>query len=197
MHSKLLFLLSFFCFTQSTWAILPIQHWQTSNGARVYFVENRDIPMIDLSIDFAAGNAYDTAARKGVASMTNRIMRLGAEGMDEEEIARRTAEIGVSVAGRFDGDSAGLGMRTLSSRAELEQALDIFTRVLQQPTFPAPVLEREKKRLVSALKESDIQPGAIVARTFNQLLYGKHPYGFRSSGDVESVMTITDRKSVV
>ena len=195
MHSNYMILLNFLVFalfsSQAAWAILPIQHWQTSNGARVYFVENRDIPMIDLSIDFAAGNAYDAAARKGVASMTNRIMRLGAEGLDEEEIARRTADIGVSVAGRFDGDSAGLGMRTLSSRAELEQALDIFTRVLQQPTFPAPVLEREKKRLVSALKESDIQPGAIVARTFNQLLYGEHPYGFRSSGDVESVMTIT------
>ena len=186
-----LILLSFLFFSQLAHAILPIQHWQTSNGARVYFVENRDIPMIDLSIDFAAGNAYDSAARTGVASMTNRIMRLGAQGMDEEEIARRTADVSVSVAGRFDGDSAGLGMRTLSSRAEREQALEVFTRVLHQPTFPAAVLEREKRRLTSSLKESDIQPGSIVARTFNQLLYGNHPYGFRSSGDIDSVSKIT------
>ena len=61
MRSNYMILLNFLVFSlfssQAAWAILPIQHWQTSNGARVYFVENRDIPMIDLSIDFAAGNA--------------------------------------------------------------------------------------------------------------------------------------------
>ena len=29
-------------------ALLPIQHWQTTSGARVYFVENHDLPMLDL-----------------------------------------------------------------------------------------------------------------------------------------------------
>ena len=191
MHSKLLFLLSFFCFTQSAWAILPIQHWQTSNGARVYFVENRDILMIDLSIDFAAGNAYDTAARKGVASMTNRIMRLGAEGLTEDDIARKTADIGAGISGRFDSDRAGLAMRTLSSRAELDQALDVYTRILHKPLFPQPAFEREKTRLLGSLKESDIQPGTIAGVTFNRLMYGTHSYGLRASGGIESVGKIT------
>ena len=42
------------------YALLPIQHWQTKNGARVYFVENRDLPMLDVSVDFPAGSAFDT-----------------------------------------------------------------------------------------------------------------------------------------
>ena len=63
-------------------------------GARVYFVENRDIPMLDLSIDFAGGSGFDRAEKPGVASMTNHIMRLGAEGMDEDEIARKLADVG-------------------------------------------------------------------------------------------------------
>ncbi|HTD91603.1 MAG TPA: pitrilysin family protein [Burkholderiales bacterium] len=172
-------------------AILPIQHWQTQNGARVYFVENRDIPMLDLSIDFAAGSGFDLAQKPGVASMTNHIMRLGAEGMTEDEIARKTADIGAGVSGRFDSDRAGLSMRTLSSSTEREQALEVFTRILHKPVFPAEVLAREKTRLIGALKEADIQPGTIVARTFNQLMYGAHPYGLRSSGDIESVPKIT------
>ena len=44
-------------------AILPIQHWQTSGGARVYFVENHDLPMVDISVEFAAGAAYARSAR--------------------------------------------------------------------------------------------------------------------------------------
>jgi zinc protease len=191
MRSKYLFLLIILLYSGAAQAILPIQHWQTTSGAKVYFVENRDIPMLDLSIDFAAGSGMDSTQKPGVASMTNRIMQLGAEGMDEDDIARRTADIGTSVSGRFDNDRAGLSMRTLSSRAEREQALEVFTRILHQPVFPAGAFLREKMRLISAIKESDIQPGTIASRTFNRLIYGGHPYGQRASGDVESVGKIT------
>jgi zinc protease len=191
MRIKYFILLLFFIAPSVAQAILPIQHWQTSSGAKVYFVENRDIPMLDLSIDFAAGSGMDGSAKAGVASMTNRILRLGAQGMDEDEIARRTADIGAGISGRFDSDRAGLSMRTLSSRAEREQAIEVYTRILHQPVFPAGAFEREKTRLISAIKESDIQPGTIASRTFNQLIYGGHPYGQRAAGDVESVGKIT------
>lgn len=186
-----LFLLTLLFLSGAAQAILPIQHWQTSSGAKVYFVQNRDIPMLDLSIDFTAGAGMDSAQKTGVASMTNRIMQLGAEGMDEDEIARRTADIGAGISGRFDSDRAGLSMRTLSSRAEREQAIEVFTRMLHKPLFPAGAIERERTRLISAIKESDIQPGNIASRTFNQLIYSGHPYGQRASGDVESVGKIT------
>src|SRR4029079_12042889 len=75
-------------------ALLPIQHWPTATGARVYFVENRDLPMLDLSVQFPAGAGYDAAAKSGVASMTNRMLQLGADGMNEDEIARRLADVG-------------------------------------------------------------------------------------------------------
>jgi len=194
MRSKHLFLLSIlFMSLASTMAhaILPIQHWQTSNGARVYFVENRDIPMLDLSVDFAAGAGFDRAQKQGVASMTNRILQRGSEGLTEDEIASKTADVGAGISGRFDSDRAGLGMRTLSSRAEREQALEVFTRMLQKPLFPADVLAREKTRLIGSLKESDIQPGTIAGLTFNRLMYGAHPYGLRASGDIESVGNIS------
>jgi zinc protease len=191
MRNKYLILLSFLLSPNIALAILPIQHWQTSTGARVYYVENRDIPMLDVSIDFAAGSGFDRNDKSGVASMTNRVMQLGAEGMNEDDIARKTADIGAGISGRFDTDRAGLSMRTLSSRAEREQALDVFTRILHKPLFPAEALARERTRLIGSIKESDIQPGSIAARTFNSLLYGTHPYGLRSSGDVASVGKIT------
>lgn len=190
MRIKYLFLLIFFVSSPAL-ALLPIQHWTTASGARVYFVENRDIPMLDLSVDFAAGSGFDRAEKAGVANMTNRILRLGAEGLDQDEIARRTADVGAQIAGRFDSDRAGVSLRTLSSSAEREQALEVYTRLLHKPTFPAATLGREKTRLVGALRESDIQPGTIASRTFNELLYGTHPYALRSSGDPASVEKIT------
>jgi len=172
-------------------AILPIQHWQTASGARVYFVENRDLPMFDLSVEFPAGAAYDTRDKSGAASMTSQLLRLGAGGLGENEIARQLSDVGAQLAPRFDTDRAGLALRTLSSAPERRQALDIFNRILQHPEFPEAVLEREKVRLIGALKEADTKPETIAALTFFRLAYGDHPYGLRSSGEVGTVSALT------
>ena len=43
-------------------AALPIQHWEASTGARVYFVESHDLPMLDVSVEFPAGSGARHAA---------------------------------------------------------------------------------------------------------------------------------------
>jgi zinc protease len=172
-------------------ALLPIQHWQTASGSRVYFVENHDLPMLDISVEFPAGAAHDRPAQAGVASMTQRLLRAGADGTSEDEIARRLADLGARLGGRFDYDRAGLALRTLSSARERGQSLDILARLLRAPDFPVEVLEREKVSLIGALKEADIKPDTIVSRTFYRLAYRDHPYALRDSGEVETVKAIT------
>jgi zinc protease len=172
-------------------AIPPIQHWQTSSGARVYFVENRDLPMLDVSVEFPAGSAYNRADQAGLAALTNRLLTAGAEGLTEEDIARRMADAGAQFGGRFDTDRAGLGLRTLSSARERRQALEVFSRVLRAPTFPQAILEREKVSLIGELKESNTQPATIASVNFYRLVYPDHPYGVRGSGEVETVQKIT------
>ena len=171
-------------------AILPIQHWQTANGARVYFIENRDLPMLDISVEFPAGSGYDRTDKAGVAAMTNRLLAAGAEGMSEDDIARAMADVGAQLGSRFDSDRAGLSVRALSSARERGRALDIMGRLLRSPSFPQAVLEREKVRLIGALKESDTQPATIASLTFHRLAYPGHPYGLRGTGEVETVQKI-------
>jgi len=172
-------------------ALLPIQHWQTKSGARVYFVESHDLPMLDVSVDFAAGSVYDTPEKSGVAGMTLGLMRLGAGGLSESEISRRIADTGAQLANRFDGDRSGLSLRTLTGKAELAQSLDVFAQILRRPEFPAAVLEREKARAVGAIKEADTKPETLLNRNFSRMIYGTHPYGLRGSGEAETVAALT------
>lgn len=172
-------------------AILPIQHWETRNGARVLFVENHDLPILDLSVEFPAGAAYDGKQKAGLARMTNRVLQLGADKLDEDDIARRLADVGAMMNGRFDTDRGGLALRTLSSAKEREQALGVFAAVLEQPTFPANVLSREKVRTIAAIKESNTKPETIAAVNFFRLVFPDHPYGQRQSGEVETVEALT------
>jgi zinc protease len=42
----------------------PIERWQTASGARVLFVENHALPIVDIQVDFAAGTAYENVGRR-------------------------------------------------------------------------------------------------------------------------------------
>ena len=172
-------------------AQLPIQHWQTKSGARVYFVENRDLPILDVTVDFPAGSGFDTREKSGLAGMTNHMLRLGADGFNEDEIARGFADVGAQVVSRFDADRGGLGVRTLSSATEREQALGLMLRILRRPEFPQAVLEREKVRAIDAIREAETRPEDLSDRAFQRLLYRDHPYGLRPIGEVDTVQTLT------
>lgn len=189
-HFITTFSLALLAFSISANAAVKIQQWQTSTGAEVYFVENHDLPIVDLSVNFAAGSAHDTAEKSGVAGITKYMMTLGAAGMSDEAIANKMADIGAILGGDFDADRAAFSLRTLSSAREQALALEVFTKVLQQPDFPEAVLTREKARIISGLQEASTQPESISNKAFMAALYGKHPYGLDESGDVETVAKI-------
>ena len=179
------------CLSTLAFATPNIQHWQSTSGAKVLFVENHDIPMLDVEVTLQAGSSFDTADKSGVASMTHGLLDSGADGLSEDDISRGMADIGAQFGGGFDQDSASVSLRTLSSAAERDKALDIMARVLQHPVFPENILEREKIRLIAALKEADTKPENIAERTFQKAVFGTHPYALRGSGEVDTVEKIT------
>jgi len=164
-----------------------IQHWQAPSGAQIYFVENHDLPMLDVAVDFPAGSGFDTAEKSGLAGLTHGLLDLGAEGMSEDDIARKLADIGAQLGGNFDADRSNISLRTLSSNAERDEALTIMARILQRPLFPEAVLEREKARLIAALKEAETKPESIASKAFSKAVFGGHPYGLPASGEIASV----------
>lgn len=168
-------------------AALKIQHWQTVSGAEVYFVENHDLPIVDLSVNFPAGSSRDTAEKSGVAGVTRHLMTLGAAGMSDELISNQLADVGAVLGGEFDTDRAAFKLRTLSSEREQKQALDVFTKILQNPDFPDNVLSREKARIISGLQEAETQPESIANRAFMRAMYGNHPYSLDESGEIATV----------
>ena len=178
-------------FSGAAQAGVKIQQWQTASGSEVYFVENHDLPIVDISVNFAAGSARDSAEKSGVAGVTRYMMTLGAAGMSDEMIANKMADVGAILGGDFDADRAGFKLRTLSSEREKAQALEVFTKILQQPDFPEEVLAREKARIISGLQESATQPESISNKAFMKALYGSHPYSLDESGEEDTVAKVT------
>ena len=166
-------------------AAVKINHWQTTAGSDVYFVENHDLPIIDMAVNFPAGSARDTKSTSGVAGVTRYMMTLGAEGMSEEVITNKFADIGAVLGGELDSDRAAFKLRTLTS--ESAKALETFNAILHKPDFPDTVLTREKIRIIAGINEAETMPESISSKAFMKAMYGAHPYGLEASGEVNTI----------
>ncbi|WP_310447803.1 pitrilysin family protein [Thiobacillus sp.] len=175
----------------SAQAAISIQNWQTPQGARVYFVESHELPMLDISVDFPGGSARDPANQPGLAQLTHGLLDQGAGGLSDSEIAHRLADVGAELGGTFERDRAGVTLRTLSSGAEKTAALALLARVLQQPEFPQAVIKREKQRLIAGIREAEADPGTVAGKAFYRALYGTHPYAHDESGDPAAIAKLT------
>ena len=169
-----------------------IEQWTAATGARVLFVESRALPLIDIQIDFSAGTAYEPADKGGLASLTRSLLDAGTSELDEQQIADRIADIGAQIGGSTDNDRSGLSIRSLSSAAERDAAVELAVSLLAQPSFPIDILERERKRAIASLREALTQPATLAARRFNEVVYAGHPYGTSTTPDSLEAITRDD-----
>jgi zinc protease len=181
------------CCAAAAHATPNIQHWKSASGAKVMFVEDHDIPMVDVAVNFQAGSSFDPPGKSGLAGLTHGMLDSGSEGLSEDEISAGMADIGAEFGGGFDPDRASVMLRTLSNPAQRDKALEIMARVLQHPVFPTAILAREKVRLVAALQEQETKPESIAQKAFQKAVFGLHPYALPESGEVASVEKITDQ----
>ena len=178
--------------TQAALAGVKIEHWVSPAGARVYFVESRVLPMLDVQVDFAAGSMFDPEGKSGLAALTRSALDLGAGTRDETAIAEQLADIGAGLGGGADTDRANVTLRTLSAKEKRSQALDILSSVLHQPRFDAAIFEREKARTIAGLKEAMTRPDAIAGKAFWAAMYPNHPYGRQATPESISSLNRDD-----
>ncbi|MDM8349030.1 pitrilysin family protein [Pseudomonas sp. sp1636] len=168
---------------------LEIQTWQTAEGAKVLFVEARELPMFDLRLTFAAGSSQDDGM-PGLAMLTNAMLNEGVPGQDVGAIAAGFESLGADFGNGAYRDMAVASLRSLSAADKREPALQLFNQVLGQPTFPEDALLRIKNQVLAGFEYQKQNPGKLASLQLFERLYGKHPYAHPSEGNEQSVPAI-------
>jgi zinc protease len=174
---------------QPSWANPDIQYWETSNGARVYFVQAMELPMVDVRLVFDAGSARD-ADKLGVAQLTNGLLTEGAAGLKAQQLAENFESVGAQFSHGAMKDMAWLSLRSLREDVYLRPALSNLKRILLQPDFSNTAFKRDLAQMKISVKASKQSPDAIASDTFFMALYGDHPYAFPSGGTESSLQQL-------
>ena len=182
--------------SQVSQAAPKIENWETSSGLRVYFVNVPELPMLDLSLSFAAGSAYD-GDKLGIAGMTASMLNKGAAGLNADQIAETFESVGANYSANASRDTASISLRTLTLKDEMATALDNWLKVIEKPEFPEADFLRLKKQSLIGLQAEKQNPGSIANKAFYKNLYPGHPYGLPQNGNEESIeaLSTTDLKA--
>ncbi|MES2818879.1 MAG: pitrilysin family protein [Pseudomonadota bacterium] len=172
---------------------LDIQTWQTAEGAKVLFVEARQLPMLDLRLTFAAGSSQDGDV-PGLAMLTNAMLNEGVPGKDVTAIAEGFENLGADFGNGAYRDMAVLSLRSLSARDIRDPALQLFKQVIGRPTFPKDALARIKNQVLAGFEYQKQNPGTLANLELFERLYGEHPYAHPSDGTPQSIPGITPRQ---
>jgi zinc protease len=167
-----------------------IQHWQTKNGARVYFVEAHELPMLDVRLVFDAGGARD-GKKTGLANVVNSMLDEGTATRDTSAIAAAFEQVGASYSSSSHRDMAVVQLRVLSDAAFRDPALSVLADVVANPQFPAESFSRIQQSKEVGLKQQEQSPAVLARHKFYKMLYGDHPYAEPTTGTMRSVALMT------
>lgn len=176
--------------SQQTWAAATIEHWQTTKGSRVYFVQSTGLPMADIQVVFDAGSARD-GSQFGLSALTAALLDTGAGKWNAEDIAQRFESVGANFSAGSSVDNASVSLRTLTEKPLLDNAIETMRVMLSAPRFAKADFQREKNRTLAGLKQREESPGEQANLLFYQTIYGSHPYAHPTSGNVDTVEKLT------
>jgi zinc protease len=172
--------------SQFAYSAAKIEHWQTPQGTRVYYVPTEGLPMVDIQVVFDAGSSSD-GQQFGLAALTADLLDTGAGKWNADEIAQRFESVGAQFGVSSSIDMATVSLRTLTDKPLFDKALETMQVILTQPTFNEADFQREKNRTLAGLKQQEESPSELASIAFYNALYGKHPYAHPESGVIKTV----------
>ncbi len=163
-----------------------IEKKKLSNGLEVWMVRQTELPLVSMNLVLKSGGAANPDGKEGLASMTAGLLDTGTKTRSAVEIANGLQSIGANMGAFSSWDQTNVSLQTLTRN--LDKALDIYSDVVVNPSFPADELETQRRRAMVGFIQRKDNPNAIADVVYSRLIYGKdHPYGSSLSGSENSI----------
>jgi zinc protease len=149
-----------------------------SNGAEIYVLENHFNPTLALSGSLSAGHLFAPPERRMIAAVTAGELAKGTSRRSKIQIAEALESRAASLSFACDAsDPVGLDLGGSALSRDAELLLDLLAEILREPVFPEEELEKEKKRLVGAIRQQQDQTAARAYEAAMWRIYPKgHPF---------------------
>ncbi|MEO8945649.1 MAG: pitrilysin family protein [Gemmatimonadaceae bacterium] len=140
-----------------------------TNGLTLLIAPTHSLPVVTVLAIVDAGAVAEPPGQEGVAQLTARALNEGTPKYDGEALTDYLEQLGTSIGGGADWDSASLAMTVLHDN--LDNAFAHFAEVLITPTFPEAAIERLKGERVAELMQIESEPRELADEKFDEYIY--------------------------
>ncbi len=163
-----------------------------ANGAAGYFVEDHELPLINISVTVRTGSYLDPAGKAGLASAVGSQLRAGGTARNRAEDFDEEADFLAAAISSFAGAASGTASINFLSK-DLDRALELFFDMLRHPAFQQDRLDLYKSQQLQQMERRNDRTDEIESREWNRLLRGeKHFTNNYSTRDSLSSITRED-----
>ena len=147
------------------------QSFVSSNGIKVYVVENHKLPSVSYSIDFDIRPEVQ-GDMVGFQDFIGELLTAGTKTKSKDQFNQELDMLGATL----NIGNGGIYMQTLKKNSD--KLLALCGEVLTSPNFSQEELDKLKKQAKSGLAQNQDDPEAMSRNITSILNYGKnHPYG--------------------
>jgi len=166
--------------------------WKNSmpNGLQVYGIEQNELPLVQMTIEFKGGHYLDDLEKPGVANLVSELMMEGTKNKTPLELEEEIEKLGASIYMNTSNSSITLSANTLSRN--YDKVLALMQEMLLEPRWDAEEFTLAKTRILNNIKRQKANPNTLARNEINELVYGKnHIYSTDRLGTEESTASIT------
>jgi zinc protease len=171
--------------------ILDIKAFKTAGGTEIWLVEDKTVPVISMSFSFEGGLMHDPPGKPGTGRLVSILLDEGAGQMKSQEFQSLLNSNAIQMSFTAGRDAFYGRLKTL--RDNKDTAFDLLRMALTAPRFDSDAIERMRNANISQIKDDLGDPGWLVARTFNGMVFEGHPYALPGQGTLASMALINRR----
>jgi zinc protease len=164
------------------------QQFTLSNGLTIYMMEQKEVPLIDVSIIVKAGSVRDGNA-SGLSQITADTLLLGTEKLNKQQFEQELDFLGAQISSDASTEFSQMSLSMAAKDAKL--LLPLLYDAVALPAFDEQQFENHKSRYNAGLAQQQESPSAMIKGYFDALLYQGHPYANNHNGTVTTVEAIS------
>ncbi len=167
-----------------------IQQSSLYNGLTLWVIPQNDLPIISLKIIVFAGESFSPANLPGLATLTAHSISRGVSDFSSSEIEEKIEFIGGNFSTEIRPDYSLFSFSFLEEY--FDQALDLVSRMLIQPTFNRREIDSVRTTVYYDLLEKSSDPDFFTKRQLLRTLFTDHAYE-KSTFNEDGLKNITQR----
>jgi predicted Zn-dependent peptidase len=156
----------------------------------VFYLPDRELPLIDLTILIKAGSVDVDVSKTGLTDILNSaIVRGGTETLSPNELALVLDENAIQLGVSVDEEQTTVHLSVM--KADWEKGLALLQAVLTRPGFDPEVLQVVKNQELVSLKRQGGDAQSVAMRESKIWHFNNHPYGRDPLIGLQTIPTIT------